>query len=860
MMKHALKLLAALWLVPLAALHAAAISPLAAGRIPFPDALDAAAVVQDRVDDIDRRALVLGNGDLSGLFWERNGVLCLRVTKNDVWDARVDTSQDPPMLQVDIPNQKWKDGSSSPPSYAKPYPQPRCAAIIRLGAPAQSGVWQNIRAQGKVNEWRRQGDAGLMVVEGSGTVSAGYRFNLPPALETSFKALKFRISGNAPAQYYINIYSRQSQEVVATGWIDSPPEEKEISLAIPGGGKVRAVEFYVQSKGGARAQNRIRQIRLEDETTPLVIAAGMLNAGIKSARLDLRRAVALAGDNAVRVLADRNVFLIETDKEVSLEEIQASELPAAEQGARDGAQWLHAKLPGDVDYAGMEYALAVASSGKLKAVSLVTSRDTRQNCRDEAIRLARETVATPPATLVAQHEAVWAQYWSASGVELDDPDFQPWWYRMAYFLRCFAKPGVVPAGLWGVLPNDTPGWHGDYHHNYNAWQPYWTPLVLNHPELTDPWVQYMNDLLPRMRWFAKATYDCEGACVGISSFAFEPDPAHCKSVNQRHCALTPWSYTMGMAGMSAQILWYCHLYRPDRQYLEAKIYPVVREVALFYSSFAEKCPRDANGKARFGPSYSPEHGEFGVANVPFDIAYARYTLNAAIAAAAELGRDRELTARFRKALDLLPPYPTAPDAAGQPIVVDWTGCKFRQIGEHNITVPAVPVFPADQVTWFSPEPEKDLFRNTLRQTRHRGCNSTIMLSVAKARFSMLEALEDARNYYRPEVQPNGMFHWPMHGFYLSESVGIAAMISEFLLQSVDHTIRVFPCWPKEKDAKFTRLRAQGGFLVSAEQKAGKIVKLEITSTVGGKMRVLHPGTGKLIERDTQPAETVEIRP
>jgi hypothetical protein len=56
-------------------------------------------------------------------------------------------------------------------------------------------------------------------------------------------------------------------------------------------------------------------------------------------------------------------------------------------------------------------------------------------------------------------------------------------------------------------------------------------------------------------------------------------------------------------------------------------------VALFYASFAEKCPRDANGKARLGPSYSPEHGSFGVANVPFDIAYARYTLNAAIAAA-----------------------------------------------------------------------------------------------------------------------------------------------------------------------------------------------------------------------------------
>ena len=118
MMKHALKLLAALWLVSLAALHAAAISPLAAGRVPFPDALDAAAVVQDRLDDIDRRALVLGNGDLSGLLWERNGVLCLRVTKNDVWDARVDTSQDPPIDRKSTRLNSSHSGLSRMPSSA----------------------------------------------------------------------------------------------------------------------------------------------------------------------------------------------------------------------------------------------------------------------------------------------------------------------------------------------------------------------------------------------------------------------------------------------------------------------------------------------------------------------------------------------------------------------------------------------------------------------------------------------------------------------------------------------------------------------------------------------------------------------
>ena len=194
------------------------------------------------------------------------------------------------------------------------------------------------------------------------------------------------------------------------------------------------------------------------------------------------------------------------------------------------------------------------------------------------------------------------------------------------------------------------------------------------------------------------------------------------------------------------------------------------------------------------------------------------------------------------------------------MVVDWTGCKFRQIKLHNITVPDVPVFPGEQVTWFSPEPEKELFRNTMRQTRHRGCNATVMLSVAKARLSMPEAVSDLRDYYKPLVQPNGMFRWLMHGYYLSESVGIAAAISEFLLQSVDGIIRVFPAWRKDKDASFVNLCAQGGFLVSAQQKAGKVVKLEITSTVGGKLKLLDPRTGDLIERKTRPNEKFAIIP
>jgi hypothetical protein len=75
---------------------------------------------------------------------------------------------------------------------------------------------------------------------------------------------------------------------------------------------------------------------------------------------------------------------------------------------------------------------------------------------------------------------------------------------------------------------------------------------------------------------------------------------------------------------------------------------------------------------------------------------------------------------------------------------------------------------------------------------------------------------------------------------MPEMIGIAGMINEFLLQSVDDKIRVFPCWPSDRDAGFTRLRAQGGFLVSAEFKQGEVISATIESLAGKPLRFLSP--------------------
>ena len=728
---------AACWLVCSNAMPANAAQPAKHG-IPFPDALAAADVTLKAMNNGNTESLMLGNGDLYGIVWKKTDGLFMRITKNDIWDARLDTSKDGPLPKVDIATGKITGSRGASPSYKKLYPQPRCAAALRF-APSKASDKKSLEAHLDVKK-------------------------------------------------------------------------------------------------------AVASIKLPD-----------------------------AGPTQIRILHDKNVVLINTPHAVAIEPIKAATLPAAKIGRTGAVTWLLMKMPGDIDYKGMDYAIALCTKGDLKAASLVTSWDIKTgDVLKTAIALASETLRQEPAKLIASHEQAWTKFWSKSGVALGDKVMQRWWYRMLYFAKTVCKPGCAPVALMPPLATDATPWHGDIHHNYNAWQAFWPLPAANHPELTDPWISYVHDMLPRFKYLAKVTYDIDGVFFPISSFLHEPDPARCKSRNKRQVSLNPWGLTIGLVGMTIQSMWQKHLCDPNAKYLKAKIYPTLRQGALFYTSFMDKCKKDnkgKKGKIRLGPSYSPEHGSAGIYNCPFDIAYVHYTFDAFIQAAGELNAnaDQDLLAKCRKYKALLPDYPTAKDASGRPVVVDWAGCRYRQVPRHNIEVPASPVFPGDQVTWFSPESQKELFRRTIGDTRRTGDNSHIMFNIARARLSMPEGFTEARKWFLPRERPNGFIAFPWaHGTFMQEMIGLTGLVNEYLLQSVSRKIRVFPCWPADKDAKFAGLRAEGGFIVSAEWKGRKVVKLEVVSPNGGRLQLLSPwkkitANGKVPAPDKSGIVTLETR-
>jgi Glycosyl hydrolase family 95 catalytic domain len=705
-------------------------------KIPFPKALEDASIKVNNINDILNGALVVGNGDINALIYSDSNSLILNLTKNDVWDARVETIKDPPIPTLDL--------------------------IKQLG--------------------------------------------------TSDTA--FPLKGNNNSAY-----------------------------VMPEGKSWEGTDSYHSAAYPCPRQCAKIQITIKEKITDIEGEVNLLHAVALIKETD-------ATENLVniRALSNRNAFLIETSEQIQLEPIKSEDIPEATTGETNKVKWIKQEIPGDLDWPGMDFAVAVASIENRKAVAIVSSLESDDVISD-AIKLAREIIENELALLIKNHESEWEKFWSRSGIEMDDKFLQSTWYRSLYFLRCFSKPGVQSVGLFAGLINDVPAWHGDYHTNYNIQQTYWTAYSANHPELAEPYDRLMSEYLTRAKWLSAKVFSMEGAYYPHVMYAYEPaEPDLCKSQNGRQYIHHTWGMTLGVNGFSIQPLWWRYKYDPDPARLKSIVYPLVREVATFYAEFIEQC--EGNSTIRLGPSVSPEHWGWTKNlnknyNCAFDIALIRYTLKAAIEAAQTLKQDELFVGRFLEALQRLPNYPIYGE--DKPIVVDVENAEPI---EYNIPVPSTPVFPGDVISWWSSIEDKQLFKRTIEGLKWNGNNATFMLAIARARLSMQGSQEWLANEIKVRTRPNATIslnalipHKRFNDFgHYTEQFGVGMAISELLMQSVDDIIRIFPAVKKGNHIRIKNLQAQGGFLVTADGSSDDVEILQIKSIYGGELKLLSPWT------------------
>jgi hypothetical protein len=603
--------------------------------------------------------------------------------------------------------------------------------------------------------------------------------------------------------------------------------------------------------------------------TDITLAAVSGQSSWSSAKLDLAKAAATVVSNAdtttVRVLSQSNVILLDSSRSISLSGVSgivkdhdgnaiSGWTSAADSGTQSGYTYLHQNIPGDADVSGMDIYIVTGVSGTKRAIAVVTSRDSSTPLADAA-NLVTTTLAD--ANAVATHEAAWTSFWAKSGVSLGDSTLQNWWYRMVYFFRCFAKSGGNVIGLQACF-DSLGGWHNSLTLNYNAEQAYLAAGPINHPELLEPFADCLSRNLNRAKWFATTNFiGSEGAFFHDNLWPFEPDPANCTTKNKHQIAYIPWGYTWGISGHESTVLWDYYKYGPSAVSLD-RIYPVLSQFALFYCSMLEKCAL-SGGKRVIGPSYFPENGSYGQYNTCYDISFINFCLKAARDAATSKG-DTALVDRIAALLPQMPTYTTVNDSTSSvngTVIEEWLGSGLQSADNHGTMTQAV--FPAGEINWASSDADKALFTRTIQRVENitGHANSNVTINIARARLGLgSDAVANAKlcfasnSAYSPE-QPNGLFYWKNHGYFITEQVCIARLVSELLLQSVGDVIRLFPAWPAGTDGSFKKLLAQGGFEVSADRVSDIIQNVTIKSTAGGSASVAKPWAGYTVNVTAQ---------
>lgn len=153
---------------------------------------------------------------------------------------------------------------------------------------------------------------------------------------------------------------------------------------------------------------------------------------------------------------------------------------------------------------------------------------------------------------------------------------------------------------------------------------------------------------------------------------------------------------------------------------------------------------------------------------------------------------------------------------------------------------------------------KDTITVLNRWTDYNGF-PTIFTAAARVGYEPETILRELRRQCSEHSFPNLFIFFGGGGIECCS--GVPSAINEMLLQSHEQVIKLFPVWPREKDARFNKLRAVGAFVVSSELSEGKVTHIDLTSDKGRVCSILNPwssGEFSILEIDDAPDQQREV--
>ena len=448
-----------------------------------------------------------------------------------------------------------------------------------------------------------------------------------------------------------------------------------------------------------------------------------------------------------------------------------------------------------------------------------------ENNQEQAIK---RYVVVDYASCAANNLTAAKAFWDKAAIDLNGHKLEKVWYETLHIQRSIYGCGKVPPGL--MLPStigDYARWHGDYHSNYNFQSPFWGMAAANHPELLESYFQGAEFFHQIGRKIAHDYYNCRGAFIQLTAYPIEAEDDYLGC-----CPMGRMAY---MTGWLWHLHWEYYTYTLDREFLKERCWPLLRDCALFYTDFMKK---GNDGLYHAFPSNCGEDGFNGDPSYYRDrkevLSHARFTLETALKAAAIIDND-EFTGEWQERL------------AYWPEISQHDVSKLK-VKSHSANPPEfnyehwIDAMPDSLMSLFSPGHEF--------WTWYSGHLPMAMLMAL--RNNLFIPQRDFENFCKlidRWREPNGTITAMSSILYgrtgaWTETLGIIGAVQEMLLQSWRGFIEVFPAWPKNVDARFRTLRAEGAFLVSAEYRDSHVVTITVHSENGGICRIKNPWRGQ----------------
>jgi len=449
----------------------------------------------------------------------------------------------------------------------------------------------------------------------------------------------------------------------------------------------------------------------------------------------------------------------------------------------------------------------------------------------------------------ATHKRWWDDFWGQSGINIPDSVLQRQWYLEMYKFGSTARQGAPPISLQAVWTADNgniPPWKGDFHHDLNTQLSYWPAYSSNHLDLEKGFLDWLWSCKPAFRKYTQEYFETNGLNVpGVSTLAGEP--------------MGGWiQYSFGptVSAWLGQHFYLHWRYSKDEEFLKKQAYPWLHDVAVHLDKLSV---RNSNGIRKLPLSSSPEIFD----NSPqawfdqttnFDLSLIHWTFAKAAELAAEL-RYSEDAAKW-DSIGKEWPELAVDEETGLMVA---PGMPFTESHRHFSHLMAV--HPLGLIDVSQGETSRDIVSKSINNLLDHGTAAWVGYSYSWLGNIQARALdgEGAANSLRifaenfcslnsfhvnGEQYNRGYSDFKYRPFTLEGNFAFAAGIQEMLIQNHTGKVVLFPAIPSSwVNISFTRLRAEGAFLISAEMKEGEIEKIEILPEKGGKIILKNPFKG-----------------